>query len=489
MSEIFWKAAELLETCSRGRPASHPAIQPSSRPAVAPSFRRVVLLLALATPALAQAPDTERDLALAVEREVGRIAARGPIWPGYDPLAVPLAVYTGGATFLFRHPSPPEGFAFDRSGATEVRAWNGRHPAATSNSSADIGGTVSATLLADGERARRPPADLAAVAVHEAFHVYQRAHHPGWIGNEGDLVLYPVSDPRLLTLRRLESAALRRALAERDSARAACRAAAALEYRRARFAAMDSAFVAYERLNELNEGLATWVQLRAAGRNTVEIPEREFAPEEVRLRIYSVGPALGFLLDRFAPGWQASLEARDTQSLDGMLAMALSGEAGDCAIPSREVAAIERDAERDAALVLAARAGRRKAFDALPGWKVVVQAADGRPLWPQGFDPLNLQLVEGGLLHARFLRLGNDIGTLEAVDGAGADIEAFTVAAGAHPLFNGVSRVTIAVGLRPSIEAGGGRVQLRAPGFTANFNRATARESDSTIFVDLAPSP
>lgn len=464
--------------------------RPSSRAADA----RLVAWLALTaafTPssAPAQVPVAERDLALAVEREVERIAARGSIWPGYAPLAVPLAVYTGGATFLFRHPAPPEGFTAVAPGDTGARAWTGRHPSATSNSSADIGGTLSATILADGERARRPPADLAAVAIHEAFHVYQRARHPGWSGNEGDLVLYPVDNAELLTLRRLESAALRRALAERDSARAACGAAAALEYRRARFAAMDSAFVAYERLSELNEGLATWVQLRAAGRTTVEIPQREFAPEDVRLRIYAVGPALAFLLDRFSPGWRESLEARDTQSLDGMLAMALAGETGNCAIPGREAAAIERDAARDAAAVVAARAERRRAFDALPGWKVIVQAADGQPLWPQGFDPLNLQRVEGGLLHGRFLRLGNEIGSLEVVDGPGADIEALTVAAGSHPLFNGVSRVTITVGLRPTVEASEGRVQLRAPGFTASFARATARESDSTVLVDLARSP
>ncbi|HET9276224.1 MAG TPA: hypothetical protein VFN96_09150 [Gemmatimonadales bacterium] len=468
--------------CGHSSPAADPA-----------TSRAATVWLALATAlapssAPAQVADAERNLAVAIEREVERMAARGPIWPGYDPLVVPLAVYTGGATFLFRHPAPPEGFAA-APGAEDARVWAGRHPAATSNSSADIGGTVSATILADGERARRPPADLAAVAVHEAFHVYQRARHPGWSGNEGDLVLYPVDNAELLTLRRLESAALRRALAERDSARAACRAASALEYRRARFAAMDSAFVAYERLNELNEGLATWVQLRAAGQSTVEIPEREFAPEEVRLRIYAVGPAFAFLLDRFAPGWRESLEARDTQSLDGMLAMALAGETGNCAIPDREASAIRRDAGRDAAAVVASRAERRRAFDARSGWKVIVQAADGQPLWPQGFDPLNLQLVEGGLLHGRFLRLGNDIGSLEAVDGPGADIEALTLAAGAHPLFNGVSRVTIVVGLRPAVEASEGRVQLRAPGFTATFARATARESDSTVLVDLAASP
>ena len=53
----------------------------------------------------------------------------------------------------------------------------------------------------------------------------------------------------------------------------------------------------------------------------------------------------------------------------------------------------------------------------------------------------HVERVDGGILHTRFLRLGNDGATIEAVDGA-ADLEAFTEAAGAHPLFNGVRRVT-----------------------------------------------
>ena len=60
----------------------------------------------------------QRD-ALAIEREMERLAASRSFWPGYDPLAIPLAVYDGERTFLFRHPSPPEGFTaklltFDR---------------------------------------------------------------------------------------------------------------------------------------------------------------------------------------------------------------------------------------------------------------------------------------------------------------------------------------------------------------------------------------
>ncbi|HEX6941078.1 MAG TPA: hypothetical protein VF158_16795, partial [Longimicrobiales bacterium] len=264
----------------------------------------------VAPPAVAQ--DAER--ALAIAREVERVAADRTLWPGFDPLAIPLAIYAGGRTYLFRHPTPPEGFAPLVGAEPEATVFEGRHPSVVGNTSAGIGGVMTATLLADAAPGEsRGVRELAAVALHEAFHVFQRARHPGWVGNEGDMLLYPVDDARLLALRRRESAALRRALAAADDGSAACWTRLALEARRERFAAMDSAFSTYERLTELNEGLATYLQLRAAGRTTVEVPATGFPPAAVRDRIYAIGPALAFLLDRFRPGWQATLEDDDAR--------------------------------------------------------------------------------------------------------------------------------------------------------------------------------
>jgi len=443
------------------------------------------LLAAAAPPAAAQ--DAER--ALAIAREVERIAADRTLWPGFDPLSIPLAIYTGGRTYLFRHPSPPEGFAPLAGARPEASVLEGRHPSVVANTSAEIGGVTTATLLADGARAALGPQELAAVALHEAFHVFQRARHTGWAGNEGDMLLYPVDDARLLALRRRESAALRYALAAADEASTACWTRLALEARGERFAAMDSAFSTYERLTELNEGLATYLQIRAAGRTTVEVPEAEFPPASVRDRIYSIGPALAFLLDRFRPGWQAALEEDDAQHLDALLRAALdarTSDAGRCGFGAGEAAEIERAAREDAAAMVARRAERRREFDARAGWRVVIEAASARPLWPQGFDPLNVEHVDGGLLHTRFLRLGNDAGELSAVDEADADVEALTEAAGAHPLFNGVARVTIA-GLtsKPEVDDDGERVTLRAPGFTASFRDADVEVRERVLVIRL----
>ncbi|HSK80761.1 MAG TPA: hypothetical protein VLQ45_30180 [Thermoanaerobaculia bacterium] len=449
----------------------------------------LLVLIAFGAGAACSATAQELERALSVGREVERLAGQRVFWPGWNPLAIPLAVYTGENTYLFRHPSPPAGFSRLEGAGANVFVMDGRHPEVTSNTSADIGGTATATLVADGERAARSATELAAVALHEAFHVDQRKRHPGWAGNEADIFRYPTEDARLLGLRRLESAALRRALGAADPAGAACWARLALGYRRERFAGMEPAFPAYERLTELNEGLATYIQLIAEGKTTIEIPAAEFPSTEFRARIYTVGPALAFLLDRLRPGWQSALEADDKQFLDQVLESALSGEpqkgAAPCALGADEAAEIQRTAQADAAAVITVRGERRKAFDARPGWRVVIQAAEGQPLWPQGFDPLNVERVEGGVLHTRFLKLGNDAGELQAIDEAGVDIEALTEGAGAHPLFNGVRRVFATGFAKPEIRTEGEQVIVSTPGFKAQFRKAGVQVNGTEVLVRL----
>lgn len=77
--------------------------------------------------------------------EADRLAARD-LWPGFDPRTIPVAIYDGERTLLFRHPAPPAGFSpvFGRDGAWEHR---GRYPSVTANSSAEIGGVLTATLV------------------------------------------------------------------------------------------------------------------------------------------------------------------------------------------------------------------------------------------------------------------------------------------------------------------------------------------------------
>jgi hypothetical protein len=440
--------------------------------------------------ALRAAAAPQVDLARAIELEVEQRAGPSALWPGFEPRRIPLAIYVGEGTYLFRHPSPPAGFSRVESAGVETYRFEGRHPAVTSNSSAEIGGTVTATLLADGARGQGGPVALAATALHEAFHVDQRKRHPTWIGNEADVFVYPTDDASILAWRRLESAALGRALATGDGAGAACWARAALGFRRQRFAAMAAAFSTYERASELNEGLAAYVQLRAAGERTVEIPASEFPAAGVRQRVYVSGPALAVLLDRLRPGWQGALEADDHQFLDLMLEQAAVADpaARPCELGPAQAAEIGRVARRDVAALVAERDARRRAFDARPGWRIVIEAADGKPLWPQGFDPLNVERAGAAgtaVLHGRFVVLANDAGEIRVIDEEVADLETLTEGVGPHPLFNGVRRATVAGLARPQIERAGGAVTVRAPGCTARFVSAVAEVSRRQVLVRL----
>lgn len=106
-------------------------------------------------------------------------------------------------------------------------------------------------------------------------------------------------------------------------------------------------------------------------------------------------------------------------------------------------------------------------------------------MWPQGFDPLNVEPIQGGILHTRFLRLGNDQGHVEAIDTGIVDIEAFTVGAGPHPLFNGIEEVSI-VGLsEQEFTTRGDHVSIDIPGLKAEFEKASIHRSDRETVVRL----
>ncbi|MBA3891510.1 MAG: hypothetical protein H0X64_13365 [Gemmatimonadaceae bacterium] len=418
---------------------------------------------ALRSPGAAGADPESGGDPFAVMTGFHRMAAQ-ELWPGFDARGTPVAIHDGVRTLLFGHPAPPPGFSAV-PGRPGVHEFEGRHPAVTANSSAELGGVATATALMHGDSAS--VANRAALLVHEAFHVFQRARHPSWTANEVELFTYPVADDTLLALRQLEDEALRRALAAAGDARTsgsriagaartsgsrtlnagmsqarACWARAALDLRQRRLARLTPGAAQYERGTELNEGLATYVELRAAGVGDAALfPQRAFAPDAVRARAYRTGAAIGRLLDHHDTGWRARLEARDSVPLDQLLSATLAARAADrpaCTFTAAEHDRARADAVAAVAALAAERAARRAQFLAQPGFTLRI-IASGAPLFPQGFDPLNVHaLAPGEVLHTRFLSLGGSGATLEVLGHA-----ALTRAAGAHPLFNGVREVVI----------------------------------------------
>src|SRR5207245_2174937 len=145
--------------------------------------------------------------------------------------------------------------------------------------------------------------------------------------------------------------------------------------------------------------LAQYIQVRAADR-APELPQDELPPEQIRQRAYLSGPAFAFLLDAMAPGWKERLERDDARFLDELIEEAARG---DGAMPQFDAAAELERARRDVDALGERRAKTLAAFVEAPGPRLAIEA--GRePLWPQRFDPLNVQRLSAAqVLHSRAL--------------------------------------------------------------------------------------
>lgn len=398
-------------------------------------------------------------------------------WPGFDPAGWPLAISDGTTTLLAGHPHPPADFT-PLPDVEGVARRPGRHPLVTANTSVDLAGAPTATVLVGGDDP--DPLELAAVAAHEAFHLFQR-RFPAWVADESQLFVYPVEDGELLALRRLESHALREALAADD-----CRgwAATAVLARQERFAAMSDGAVGYERSLELYEGLAQYVQDRCrAGRPPRELPAEGLPSADVRARCYLSGAAWARLLDRLEPGWAATITPDDAPFLDERVADRLGAlRARPMHVDPGLRARLLGEAQQEVAALSEARIRRLAAYRQAPGASLELVVEDGASLSPQGFDPLNVErLDERAVLHTRFLQLARHDLELEVLDRA-----VLTQGTNAHPLFAGVRRLLITGLEQPvAVREEGRRVQLSAPGVTATVEGGTLRWVDDRLVVVL----
>jgi hypothetical protein len=454
-----------------------------------------VAVIALSTAPTASAQGAGKAERAGTSRIVDALAAydRGaarPIWPGFAPSKIPLEIFDGGRTWLVRHPSPPAEFA-EVPGHPEVRVFEGRHETSRANTSADVSGARTATASFEGKS--DAPAVLAALLLHEAFHVFQANRHPKWGGDEGELFVYPVDDAEALALRRLESTAFERALAASSRAAKSRWAVRALEVRKRRFERIGAAAAAYERGTERKEGLARYVEAVATpSEPSLARPfppgGAEFPADRIRERTYASGCAMALLLDSLSPGWKDAVERTD-EPLEAALggAVAMSSERP-AEFSSDEIAAARSRARADVAAWTESRAKLRSEFLARSGWTVILETGPASPLFAQGFDPWNVERLGGAgaeVLHTRWLRLGNAAGFFEALDHG-----CLTESAGRHPLFSGVRRATV-TGLEdePRVDESNGRVRVDAKGLTLEFRGATAvRDEPSRSWTVSVPA-
>lgn len=137
-------------------------------------------------------------------------------------------------------------------------------------------------------------------------------------------------------------------------------------------------------------------------------------------------------------------------------------------------------AARDVAALRDRRLERRRAFDVADGWRVVIES--GAPLFPQGFDPLNvLRLSAADVLHSRYVKVGNAAGGVEVIGAASV-----TEGIGAHPLFNGIRRLTVAgLAAEPSLADSAGTLTIGGAGLTGTLKGARVERGDHLVTIRL----
>ena len=478
----------------------------------------ILLALAAAAPLAAQdAPRAAVERLAAVRAELVRLTAAHPdaLWPGFRPDTIPVlyVVPQQGILLLGWGPgAPPAGFA-PVPGVTGA-AWQAQALRTAASTGTSLGDRQVAQVFVfpDANEAL-----LFGTTAHEAFHVFERsaARDDRRFGSGENSFLvssYPVFDPADEAGWALEGRLLGRALAATTAAERRERTREFVAAREARHRALGSEYAEFEKLAELNEGLAEYTLVRSLALAAAEpaFPWRADAEREVarhrarldslttdvrqslRLRFYATGPAMGLLLDRLAgPPWRAELVRRDL-TLQEMLAEASGYRDPERALLASAARAVDTAALGGAARTAVAglRALRRAQADSVlarPGVTVLLRADSlpGARFGLCGIDPQNLLQVDAGvLLHTRWVRACGPGLTAEFTAAAVQDRRAGTFAAVIGP--EDSVRVTAggqAAALADGQTATWRDLKVEAPGVTLTATRALVRRRGATLEV------
>jgi hypothetical protein len=368
------------------------------------------------------------------------------------------------------------------------------------------------------------PAELIPVAMHEAFHVFERASiRPGRRFGRGENAFYvssyPVFDLQNEKLFTLEGKLLHTALAAQSLPRKSELARQFVAVRRSRHRQLDPNVAEFDRASELNEGLAEYALVRTLQSMTkdTQLPEawRGSAGQKLdeqttrlgaltrnvrqsfRLRFYSTGPAQALLLDALTPSWKRRFVDRN-QTLTDALAIATGLENAEQQALREALAKTDTTkAVSEATTAIAElRALRTRQVDSILGQPGILLELSANELPSKdfgncGFDPQNhLQVTPTVQLQTRWWRPcsgsaltsefnvpsvhDDERGTVRAVIGAESDLK---ITANGQPL-------VLADGQRIDSVAG---LKLEAP--RASVQSARARISREGRVIRITPLP
>jgi hypothetical protein len=422
-------------------------------------------------------------------------AAKLELWPGFDATDYPIAIYDGERTLLLRHPNPPEDFQPlpERKGVWTIP---GKHAAMRWNSTADIGGVRTATLLLTIEPGRTVEYE-AHILFHEVFHLFSRPLHPTWRPNEIWRYSYPMDDLDNYRQLLLEEEALARALESETISATASWAATAFAIRTDRQAALSEEHRTYETALELQEGTAVYM-----GRSTIGIAgdtarlREDRGPEGIRWRCYETGAAISFILDRLAPSWKEDLDAEPETTFAELLGSALSTlEPEPASFSDDEKSEISAKANAAITELSAERARLYQDFNQR-GKRVVVRLTDENEQFTfDRFDPMAVEVLDRGeTLQAHLLTTTHPRGQLSlknprfvrrSLDG----VIALTSPAGEHPFLGGYRQIAISgFSEDPVVECTGQTISVNADGLTVAFDGARIKSTDSEIIITVLPA-
>ena len=340
-----------------------------------------------------------------------------PLWPGFEPGTIPVALYDGQNTYLFNYPDRPKEFlpVESREG---VLFMKGRYPSVVGNRRTLIGGIWVATSIPQTfspvTKKRYTPTERAAIIIHEKFHVFQALRHPDWRPNDLALFDYPLDTEESLAARRMEIEAIRRAAAAERDEDAAGWARSALNIRRQRLAGLPLRQAVYEQELQLMEGLAEYIEYLAGGRAVFDFASISgFAPNAAREMGYWEGRWTANLLDRMDPGWKGRLEVGEFRYLEDRLETALRDGPHAKAFSSEELLSIREEAAAALKNKEKEREKQAKDFYAMMGTYVEF-VADNNPLHQEMFDPFTIEAIGAGkMIHRQWLILKNENGVIE----------------------------------------------------------------------------
>lgn len=403
-------------------------------------------------------------------------------WPGFNPMVIPALIFDGTDSYLVNHPSPPAEFT-GLSKNTGIFIFQGRHKELRANTAIEINGirtaAVDISLSGNSETV-----NIAALLLHEKFHCFQLTNKTDWgeFPNELAVFEYPADDPNLLKLVYLEMKALINAYDSKTDEESIKWIKLAAKLRADRYKVLPASCREYERAVEPIEGTAFYIQHKASGKDPRnELGEKLYSSDSIRIRGYITGSIMCFLLDRLTENWKSDLNPARGFYIDTLLQKIMPAGI-EAAVFDPYVDEKERiSAQKAVDDYMLQRIILLDSFISKPGYKIILDCGK-RPLWPSGFDPMNIEkLNKIELLHKRWLKLSGERAELEILG-----TESMTEGAKDHPLFNGVKKVVIA-GLsdKPEIILDNRKIKIKNSKINIEIENAEIDNRENALFIYL----